>query len=90
MNFNDQIALTFRIALRGNVSNWRAYAAFAGMLAMILGMVAMMWFLSQPTIDVRGWLCGAASVAGLSLWRAMLPLADAEDKRAQASRGKAQ
>ena len=80
MNFSEQIALTLRTVAHGKLHNWRAYAALAGMLAMIVGMVAMMWFLSQPVVDVLGWLCGGASVGGLMLWRAMLPLAVAQDR----------
>ncbi len=86
MNFNDQIALTLRIVSHGHFSNWRAFAALAGMLAMIGGMVAMMWYLSQPGTDMRGFLCGAVSIAGLFLWRAMLPLADAQDQRDEAGK----
>lgn len=86
MNFNEQIALTLRTVSHGHLGNWRAFAALAGMLLMICGMVAMMWFLSQPITDVRGYLCGAASVAGLVLWRAMLPLALAQDKLDEAAK----
>jgi hypothetical protein len=81
MNFNEQVALTLRIASHGRLGNWRAFVALAGMIVMIGGMVAMMWFLSaQATSDPRGWVCGALSVAGLALWRAMLPGAAAEDQ----------
>ena len=86
MNFNDQLALTVRLAVRGNLRNWRAYAALAGMLVMLGGMVLMMWLLSQPGTDLRGFACGAASVAGLSLWRAMLPGAANQDARNEAGR----
>lgn len=76
MNITQQIALTMSTVAQAHASNWRAYAALAGMLLTIGGMVAMMWFLSsQATLDVRGWLCGAASIAGLALWRALLPTA---------------
>lgn len=81
MNFNQQVALTFRLVSRGKAGNWQAWLALAGMLLMIGGMVAMMWFLSQPTLDLRGWLCGAASIAGLFLWRATLPQAEARDRQ---------
>jgi hypothetical protein len=81
MNFHDQIALTLRTVSHGHLGNWRAFAALAGMIVMIGGMVAMMWFLSQPVTDMRGWLCGAASIGGLFVWRAMLPLAVAQDQR---------
>lgn len=75
MNITQQIALTLSTAAQAHAANWRAWAALAGMLLMIGGMVAMMWFLSQPSFDMRGWLCGAASMAGLAVWRATLPLA---------------
>lgn len=76
MNITQQIALTLSTVAQAHAANWRAYAALGGMLLTIAGMLAMMWFLSsQPTLDVRGWLCGGASVAGLLLWRATLPLA---------------
>ena len=88
MNFNEQIALTLRTVAHGHLSNWRAYAALIGMLLMIVGMVAMMWFLSQPTVDLRGWLCGGASIGGLMLWRALLPPAVAEDQRLEAASAK--
>ncbi len=86
MNMTEQIALTLRIVSHGHINNWRAYAALAGMIAAIGGMVTMMWFLSQPTSDWRGWMFGAASVAGMGLWRAMLPLAAAQDQRDEAQR----
>lgn len=76
MNLSQQIALTLSTVAQAHAANWRAYAALAGMIVTIGGMVAMMWFLSsQPTSDLRGWLCGGASLAGLALWRGMLPLA---------------
>ncbi len=76
MSFNDDMALTFRTVAGSPASNWPAYAALVGMLIMIGGMIAMMWFLSsRPTTDLVGWLCGAVSMAGLGLWRSMLPLA---------------
>jgi hypothetical protein len=82
MSLHDDIGLTLRIVSHGRASNWPAYAALLGMLAMIGGMVAMMWFLSsQPTSDLRGWLCGALSVAGLGIWRRLLPEAVARDSR---------
>ena len=85
MNINEQIALTLTTMSTCRSTNWRAYAATIGMLFMIGGMVAMMWFLSsQPTTDLRAWLCGGASLAGLALWRTMLPLAIAQDKRDRA------
>ena len=86
MNFQDQIALTFRIVGHGHFSNWRAYVALLGMFAMIGGMVAMMWFLSQPTTDTRGWICGALSIVGLNVWRALLPGASVQDQRDEAAR----
>lgn len=73
MNISEQIALTLSTVAQAPAANWRAYAALAGMLLTMGGMVAMMWFLSQPASDMRGWLCGAASVAGLAVWRALLP-----------------
>lgn len=76
MSLHDDMALTFRTVAGAPVSNWPAYAALTGMVLMVAGMVAMMWCLSfLPTLDLRGWLCGAASVAGLMLWRSMLPVA---------------
>ncbi|NHZ65763.1 hypothetical protein [Massilia genomosp. 1] len=82
MNITQQIALTLSTVAQAKAANWRAFAALAGMLLMIGGMVAMMWFLSsQPTLDLRGWLCGGASLAGLALWRATLPLAVHEVER---------
>ncbi|ATQ77460.1 hypothetical protein CR152_25365 [Massilia violaceinigra] len=82
MNINQQIALTLSTAANARAANWRAWAALAGMMVTIGGMVAMMWFLStQPTLDLRGWLCGGASMAGLALWRAMLPLAVEHERR---------
>ena len=73
---NQDIALTLNLLTQGPIGNWRAWLALAGMLLMIGGMVAMMWFLSsRPTLDLTGWLCGGASVAGLGLWRTMLPQA---------------
>jgi len=87
MNMTEQISLTLRIVSHGHFNNWRAYAALLGMLAMIGGMVAMMWFLSsQAPSDMRGWLCGGASVIGLALWRSMLPLAYEQDRRDEARR----
>jgi hypothetical protein len=82
MSFNDDMALTFRTVASGPASNWPAYAAVAGMLVMIGGMIAMMWFLSsRPTSDLTAWLCGGASVAGLALWRNMLPVAIARQRK---------
>jgi hypothetical protein len=82
MSLNDDMALTFRTVASGPAGNWQAWAALAGMLLMIAGMVAMMWFLSsRPTFDPTGWLCGAASVAGLALWRHMLPAAVKRQQR---------
>ena len=82
MSFNDDMALTFRTAAGGPVGNWPAYAAVVGMLVMIGGMIAMMWFLSsRPTSDLTAWLCGGASVAGLALWRNMLPVAIAGQRK---------
>ena len=82
MSFNDDMALTLRTVSGAPASNWPAYAALMGMLLMIGGMVAMMWFLSsQPTLDLRGWLCGAVSVAGLMLWRGLLPVAVERGRR---------
>lgn len=87
MNFNEQVALTLSTVAHGHLGNWRAFAALAGMLLMIGGMVAMMWFLSsQPTTDVRGWICGGVSVAGLMIWRAMLPLAVEQDRVYEAAK----
>ena len=81
MNFNQQVALTLRLVAHGKAGNWPAWLALAGMLMMIGGMVAMMWFLSQPAVDLRGWLCGGVSIGGLFLWRAMLPQAQARDRK---------
>ncbi len=79
MNFNQQLSLTFQLASRAGLANWPAWLALLGMLLMIAAMVGMMWFLSQPVVDLRAWLCGGASIAGLGLWRSMLPLALARD-----------
>jgi hypothetical protein len=82
MSLHDDVSLTLRTAASGPASNWHAYAALIGMLLTIVGMVAMMWFLSSaPTSDPAGWICGALSVAGLFLWRATLPEAVARAKR---------
>ena len=82
MSFNDDMALTFTTAASGPAGNWPAYAAVAGMLVMIGGMIAMMWFLSsRTTSDLTAWLCGGASVAGLALWRNMLPVAIARQRK---------
>ncbi|HEX8610469.1 MAG TPA: hypothetical protein VF800_04210 [Telluria sp.] len=91
MNITEQIALTLSTVAQARAANWRAYAALAGMLLMMGGMVAMMWFLSsQPTLDLRGWLCGGASVAGLALWRATLPQAvqEVEQRRQRGGGGR--
>jgi hypothetical protein len=76
MSLHNDVSLTLRTAASGPAGNWHAWLALAGMLATFAGMVAMMWFLSSaPTLDLTGWLCGAASAAGLFLWRATLPRA---------------
>ena len=81
MNINDEFAQTLGLVSRANTSNWHAYAALVGMLMMILGMVAMMWFLSsEPTLEIKGILSCAVSIIGLGLWRNMLPAAHAHDK----------
>lgn len=70
MSMNDDVAATLRLVRQDH--NARAFAALAGMLAMIGGMVALMWCLSQPVMTAQGWGFGALSVAGMLLWRAML------------------
>lgn len=70
MSMHDDIALTLRLVQQR--SNWRPFAALAGLVAMIGGMITLMWFLSQPVMDLRGWLAGALSVAGMLIWRTML------------------
>ena len=70
MSMHDDVAATLRLVQQNH--NARAWAALAGMLAMFGGMVALMWFLSQPVMAQYGWGFGALSVAGLVLWRSML------------------
>ncbi|NHZ80378.1 hypothetical protein F2P44_14005 [Massilia sp. CCM 8695] len=84
MNIHQQIALTLSTAATARAANWRAWAALAAMIVTIGGMLAMMWFLSsQPTLDLRAWLCGGASAASLVVWRALLALAVEHGRRAR-------
>ncbi len=80
MSMNDDVARTLRLAKQSG--HWHAWAAVAGMLVMIGAMVALMWFLAQPAMDVRAWGLMALSICGLIVWRYMLALSAARmDKK---------
>jgi hypothetical protein len=70
MSMQQDVAATWRLVSQGG--GWRALAALLGLMLMVGGMIALMWFQSQPVVDDLAWLCGALSVAGLVLWKYML------------------
>lgn len=70
MGMQQDVATTWRLVTQG--AGWRAFAALLGLVLMVGGMVAVMWFQAQPVVDDIVWLCGAASVGGLVLWKTML------------------
>ncbi|MES2150497.1 MAG: hypothetical protein V4508_11995 [Pseudomonadota bacterium] len=81
MNMQQDAVSTIRIALRAGARNWLAYAALAGMLMTIGGMVGLMWFVSfEPGFGLHAMLCGALSVGGLLLWNGTLGTAMARDR----------
>ena len=70
MSMQHDVALTWRLVSQGG--GWRAAAALLGLVLMVAGMVAFMWFQSQPVVENIAWLSLALSVAGLAVWRTML------------------
>ena len=70
MSMNQDVAQTWHHVATGR--GWRAYAALLGLLLMVGGIIAVMWYQAQPVVDDIAWVCGGISVAGLLLWRSML------------------
>ena len=70
MSMQHDVTATWRHLTTGG--GWRAMAALAGLVMMVGGMIAVMWFQAQPVVDPIVWVCGGLSVAGLVLWRSML------------------
>lgn len=70
MSMQQDVASTWRLVTQGG--GWRAWTALFGLVLMVGGMIAVMWFQAQPVLDNRVWPCGALSVGGLVLWKTML------------------